>query len=193
MPDRSVLDYSGTQRASGGALSFGASATPGGALRRFTVGCDLNFGGLNTWAHPVIPPGSVIPFSQSNLNSQVAQESVASSARQPFVSPYIEHELGSILQNRLRLGYQYLKKVESYNRSFAADQSGSIQAQYRVKFSQSSHMVRVSVHNDTWFDDTGPDQIPPKRRFGFVQQAGVLVGTDGTIMVFAQVGPVWTF
>jgi len=192
MPDGSVLDYSGAERSSAGTLSLGLTATPGGALRRLTIGFDLNFGGLEMGGDPVIPPGSVTPFSQSNLNSQVAQ-SMASSSWHPFVSPYIEHELGSILQNRIRLGYQYWSSAESYNGSFAADQSGSIPAKYRVRFSQASHMIRVSVHNDTWLDDTYTDQVPPKRRFGFAQQAGVLIGTDGSVVVFVGVGPAWIF
>jgi hypothetical protein len=192
MPDGSVLDYNGADRSSGGTLSLEMAATPGGALRRLTIGLDLNFGGLETWGHSVIPPGSVTPFSQNNLNSQVAQ-SLASSSWHPSVSPYIEHELGSILQNRIRLGYQYWSSSESYNGSFAVDQSGSIQAKYRVRFSQASHMIRVSLHNDTWLDDTGTDQVPPKRRFGFAQQAGVLIGIDGSVVVFVGVGPAWVF
>lgn len=193
MPDGSVLNYDGAQRSSGGTLSLGAAATPGGALRRLTMGFELSFGGLETWAHPVIPPGSVTPFSQSNLNSQFAQRSLASSPRPPFISPYIEHDIGSILQSRIRLGYQYLTTGESYSGSFAADQSGSIQAKYSVRFSQASHMIRVSVHNDTWLDDTDRDHVPPKRRFGFAQQAGVLIGTDRSVVVFVRTGPVWIF
>jgi hypothetical protein len=193
MPDGRAFDYNGVQRSSGGMLSLGAAATPGGALRRLTMGFDLNFGGLETWAHPVIPSGSVTPFSQSNLNSQVAQQSLASPPRRPFVSPYIEHELASVLQNRVRLGYQYLHTAKSYGGSFAADQSGSIQANYNVRFSQTSHMIRVAVHNDTWLDDTDRGHVPPKRRFGFVQQAGVLIGTDRSVIVFVRTGPVWIF
>ena len=193
MPDGSVFNYSGGQRVSGGTLSIGAAATPGGALRRLTIGLDLNFGGLDTWTQPVIPPGSVTPFSQANLNTEVAEKSLSGSARGPFVSPYIEHDLGSVLENRVRLGYQYFQTAQSSSGSFHADQSGSIQAKYSVKFSQASHMIRLSVHNDTWLDETGTDQVPPKRRFGFFQQAGVLIGTDGSFIVFVGGGPAWIF
>lgn len=193
MPDGSALSYRGTQRSSGGTLSLGAAATPGGALRRFTLGFDLNFGGLNVAGQPVVPSGSITPFSQDNLNSRVAQRSLISSHWRPFVSPYIEHEIGSILQNRIRLGYEYLNTAASDGDSFAVNQSRSIQARYSVQFSQTSHMIRLSAHNDTWFDDTETDKAPPKRRSGIVQQGGVLIGIDGSLVVFVRVGPVWTF
>jgi hypothetical protein len=193
MPDGSAYRYSGAQRASGGTLSLGAAATPGGALRRFTVGFDLNFGGLSIAGHSVVPAGSVTPFSQNNLNTQVAARSLVSSHWSPFVSPYVEHEVGSILENRVRLGYQYFNTAALVNGSFPIDQPRSTRASYSVRFSQASHMVRLSVHNDSWFDDTEPDQPPPKRRTGIVQEGGILVGTDAAIVVFVKVGPVWTF
>jgi hypothetical protein len=192
MPDGSALAYSGTQRSSGGTLSLGTAFTPGGALRRFTIGVDLNFGGLEAWAHPVIPTGSVTPFSQSNLNYQVARRSLTRTPWRPFVTPYLEHDVGSILGDRIRLGYEYMQTTGSLKGSFAADQSGSIQAGYNVKFSQASHMIRLSVHNDTWFDDADLDHVPTKRKFGFIQQAGMLIGTDASIVVFVNVGPLWT-
>jgi hypothetical protein len=55
-------------------------------------------------------------------------------------------------------------------------------------------MIRVSAHNDTWFDDTEIDRTPPpKRRSGIAQQGGVLIGTDGSIIVFVSLGPVLIF
>jgi hypothetical protein len=193
MPDGSALRYSGNQRASGGTLSLGAAATPGGALRRFTLGFDLNFGGLSVAGHSVVPAGTVTPFLQNNLNTQVARRSLVSSHWRPFVSPYVEHEVGSIFQNRVRLGYQYFNTSALIDGSFPVDQPRSAQASYSVRFSQASHMVRLSVHNDSWLDDIEPDQAPPKRRTGIVQEGGILVGTDATIVVFVKVGPVWTF
>ena len=193
MPDGHLLLYNGSQRSAGGTLSLGAGATPGGALRRFTVGFDLNLGGLDVSGHSVIPPGSVTPFSQANLNSHVAQKSLISSPWHPFVSPYIEHEIGSVFQNRVRLGYEYFGTSGATNGLFLADPSGSIQARYSVRFSQASHMIRLSAHNDTWFDDTEPGQPRPKRRTGVVQQGGVLIGTDGSVVVFISIGPVWNF
>jgi hypothetical protein len=53
-------------------------------------------------------------------------------------------------------------------------------------------MVRLSVHNDTWLDDPETDQTPPKRRSGMVQKGGVLLGTDGSVVVFVNIGLVWT-
>jgi hypothetical protein len=193
MPDGSGLAYNGAPRSSGATLFLGAAATPGGALRRFTLGFDLNFGGLDLSGHPVVPPGSITPFLQNNLNSQIAQKSLIGSTWRPFVSPYIEHEIGAILQNRIRLGYEYFHTASSISGAFAVDQPGSMQARYSVRFSQASHMIRLSVHNDSWFDDTDTDHTPPKRRSGFLQQAGVLVGTDGSVVVFVGVGPVWIF
>lgn len=193
MPDGGALDYRGAQRSAGATLLLGAAATPGGVLRRFTLGFDLNFGGLDVAGHSVVPPGSVTPFSQNNLNSQIAQRSLISSNWRPFVSPYIEHEIGAILQNRIRLGYEYFNTASSTSGSFAVDQPGSVQARYSVRFSQASHMIRLSAHNDSWFDETDTDHTPPKRRSGFLQQAGVLIGTDGSVVVFVGVGPVWIF
>lgn len=193
MPDGSALAYSGANRTSGGTLSLGAAATPPGALRRITVGFDLNFGGLSVAGQPVVPAGSATPFSQNNLNSQVAVRSLVSSQWRPFVSPYVEHEIGSIFQNRVRLGYEYFNTAATNSGLFPVGQRGSPEATYSVRFFQTSHMIRLSVHNDSWFDDTEPDQPPPKRRTGVVQQAGVLIGTDASLVVFVRVGPVWTF
>jgi len=192
-PDGSVFAYNGAQRTAGAALNLGAAATPPGALRRFTLGFDLNFGGLDVAGHTVIPPGESTPFSQINLNAQIAQKSLLSSAWHPFISPYVEHSIGSMLQNRIRLGYEYFKTAGSSSGFFSADPSGSALGKYSVRFSQASHMIRVSAHNDTWFDDTDADRAPPKRRSGVVQQAGLLVGTDGSLVVFVSLGPVWTF
>jgi hypothetical protein len=193
LPDGREFAYNGTERSSGATLSLGAAATPGGTLRRFTLGFDLNFGGLDVSRNAVIPAGSVTPFSQSNLNAQVARKTLISSPWRPFISPYIEHEIGSIFQNRVRLGYEYLSTSRSSSGTFVADPARSIQGRYSVRFSQTSHMIRVSAHNDTWFDDTGAGQPPPKRRSGVIQQGGVLIGIDGTLMVFVNLGPVWTF
>jgi hypothetical protein len=191
MPDGSALNYNGTQRSTGGTLSLGAAATPPGALRRFTFGFDLAFGGLDVWGHSVIPDGSAIP--QPNLNTRIGRQSITGPPWRPFVSPYIEHEVGKIFQNRIRVGYQYWRATGSYKGSFATDRLGTTQANYDVRFSQASNMIRLSVHNDTWLDDTETDRVPPRRRSGLIQQGGVLIGTDGTLVVFMGVGPVWTF
>jgi hypothetical protein len=190
LPNGNALDYGGTQRSSGGTLSLGLEATPPGALRRFSIGFDLNFGGVDVGGHPVIPSGPATP--QSSLNAQIGQASITGPPWRPFISPYIEHELGSIWQNRIRLGYQYWRATGSYHGSFSIDQPPSNRANYEVRFSQSSNMVRLSVHNDTWLDDPETDQTPPKRRSGMVQKGGVLLGTDGSVVVFVNIGLVWT-
>jgi hypothetical protein len=191
MPNGSAFNYNGTQRSAGGTLSLGVAATPPGALRRFTMGFDLNFGGLDVWGHSVVPTGAATP--QPNLNTRIGQQSITGPPWQPFVSPYIEHELGKIFQNRIRVGYQFWQASGSYNGSFAVDRLGSTQANYNVRFSQTSNMIRLSVHNDTWLDDSETSRVPPKRRSGLLQQGGVLIGTDGSLVVFMGVGPVWTF
>jgi hypothetical protein len=53
-------------------------------------------------------------------------------------------------------------------------------------------MIRLSVHNDTWLDDADIDHAPSKRRFGFIQQGGLLIGTDASVVFFVNVGPIWT-
>jgi hypothetical protein len=192
-PNLGTLSYAGAQRSSGATLFVGAAATPRGTLRRFTLGCDLNLGGLAVWSQSVIPSGTATPFSQSNLNAQVSHKSLVTSPWRPFLSPYVEHELASVFQNRVRIGYQYMQSSGSLRGIFATDQSGTMQARYAVRFSQHSHMFRMSLHNDTWFDNNDPGQVPPKRRSGALQQLGLLVGTDGSFVVFLAAGPVWTF
>ena len=192
LPGGSAFAFNGAQRSTGAILSFSAAATPGGRLRRLTLGFDLNFGGLDLLGHPVVPPGSLTPFSQDNLN-QIAQQSLINTSWNPSISPFIEHAIGTILQNRVGFGYQYLQTARSENGSFPADQSGSIQARYSVGFTQTLHMIRLSVRNESWFDDTDKDQPPPRRTVGIVKQGGVLIGTNGSVIVFFNLGPVWNF
>jgi hypothetical protein len=192
-PGSGPLTYAGSERSYGGTLFLGIAATPGGALRRLTLGCDLNFGGLAAWSRPVIPAGAATPFSQNNLNQQVSQKSLTSSPWHPFFAPYVEHELASVFNNRARIGYEYMQTSRTLRGSFAANQPPSVQAGYSVHFTQRTHLIRLSIHNDTWFDEGEPGQVPRRRRSGLIQEGGLLVGTDGSVVVFVGVGPVWTF
>jgi len=193
-PSGNTFNYSDMQRSAGGTMSLGAAMTPGGSFRRVTFGFDLNFGGLSVAGHSVIPPGSNPPFSQDNLNTQITRATLVGSHWHPFVAPYIEHDIGSIFDNRVRLGYEYFRTSGSADGLFPIGPSRTLLGSYSVHFSQNSHLVRLAVHNDTWLDDSDIDHAPPpRRRSGVVQEGGLLVGTDGSVVVFVRVGPVWTF
>lgn len=191
MPDGSTLSYAGKQNASGGSFLTGAAVTPPGAFRRLTAGFTLNLGGLAAWTHTPIPNGTTTPFSQSNFSTQIQRNAIFGYGWQPAISPYVEHELGFLLQNRVRAGYQYWHQRGSYSGSFPIDQPGSGVAGYNVKVVHSSHMLRLSINNHTSLDDeTSPSR---KQNPGFLRQGGVLIGTDRTVMVFIALGPDWTF
>ena len=193
LPDGNVFNYTGRQNSTGGTFFTGAAVTPPAALRRVTVGITLNVGGVESWAHSVIPSGAVTPFSQRSLNSEVQRRLVYGYPWRPSISPYIEHELGSVLENRLRIGYQYSHQTGSNRGSFAPDDTGPASAQYSVKFSNSSHLVRLSLNSRTSLDDSDENPNAPRRRFAFVQQAGLLAGTNRTITLFLSFGPAWSF
>jgi hypothetical protein len=187
----SALNYSGTHRSPGATPYAGAAITPPGALRRLTLGVDLHVGGLDLWGNSVTAGGS--SGEQSKLNSLIAQQSFIRPPWRSFITPYIEHDLGSLLENKLRLGYQRWQAAGSYQGSVAANLLGSANVRYNVRLSQSTHLIRLSVNNDVWSDVTETNHPPPKRRFGLVRQGGVLIGTDGTIAAFVTIGPVWIF
>jgi hypothetical protein len=191
--DGRAFNYGGTQSSAGATLFMGGAVTPPSKFRRLTLGITLQFGGLEPFNHPVIPTGTATPFSQTNLNLQVARKSLNAFPWRPIPSPYLEHELGSLLGSRLRLGYQYWRATGSFAGSFPADQSGANPANYHVKLSQSSHLIRLSINNHTSFDDPDIDAGAARRKTGFVQQAGLLIGTGPTVIVFVAVGPAWTF
>ena len=194
MPDGSTLNYTGKQNAPGGSFITGAAITPPAAFRRVTVGFTLNLGGLESWTRSVIPNGTVTPFSQSNLSLQIQRNAATGYGWRPVVSPYIEHELGFLLQSRIRAGYQYWHQTGSYAGSFPVDQTRSAWADYNVRLLHSSHMIRLSINNRTSLeDDTDTRAAPKKRGPGFVRQAGLLVGTNRTVMLFIGLGPDWSF
>jgi hypothetical protein len=194
MPDGPMLHYAGQQNAIGGAFFLGAALTPPAALRRLTVGFTVNAGGLDSWSHPVIPSGAVTPFSQSNLSAQIQRSAALNYGWRPSISPYVEHELGFLLASRVRVGYQYWHQPGTYQGSFPVDQSRSTWADYHVQLLHSSHLIRLSLNNHTSLDDDADTHsTPPKHRPGFLRQAGILVGTNQTFMVFIGVGPTWSF
>jgi hypothetical protein len=194
MPDGSMLNYSGNQSALGGTLLFGAAVTPPAVLRRLTLGITVNGGGLDAWSHPVIPNGVETPFSQGNLNAQIRRNAALSYGWHPAISPYIEHELGFLLASRVRAGYQYWRQSGAYQGSFPIDQTRSVWADYNIRLLHSAHLIRLSINNHTSLeDDTDTNPSAKKRGPGFLRQAGLLVGTNRTVMVFVGFGPSWNF
>lgn len=194
MPDSSVFNYSGKQGSSGGTLLFGAAVTPPAAARRMTLGIDLQAGGLEAWAHSVIPSGTATPFSQSSLDSQIRRDLAGRSPWGTVIAPYIEHEVGFFLESRIRLGYQYWRQMGSAGGSFRVENSLRSQlAGYDVHFANSTHLIRVSFNNFTFLDDTGTGSSHENRKSGFLKQAGLQIGTNKSVMVFVAVGPLWTF
>jgi hypothetical protein len=194
MPDGRVLHYAGQQNAIGGTFLLGAALTPPAALRRLTVGFTLNAGGLDSWRHPVIPSGTVTPFPQSNLSAQIQRSAALNYGWRPSISPYVEHELGFLLASRVRVGYQYWHQSGTYQGSFPVDQSRSAWADYHVQLLHSSHLIRLSLNNHTSLDDDADARSTSKKQHpGFLRQAGVLIGTNHTVMVFIGVGPTWSF
>lgn len=191
MPNGATLPYNGKQSASGGSFLTGAAITPPGAFRRLTAGFTLNLGGLSAWTHTPIPNGVTTPFSQSNLGTQIQRNAIFGYGWRPAISPYVEHELGFLLESRVRVGYQYWRQRGSYSGSFRVDQPGSALANYDVQVLHSSHLLRLSINNHTSLDDeTSPSK---KQNPGFLRQGGLLIGTNHTVMVFIALGPDWTF
>jgi hypothetical protein len=196
MPDGRQLLYQGTQTAPGGTMSGGVEITPPGAFRRFTIGVNLNGGGLQSWARPVTPSDAATPFSLQNLQLAILSTSLNATGWGLGFSPYLEHELGHLLGNRLRLGYQYWNQSGSYKGSFFPTPGSRILAGYDVQLNYSSHLVRLTMHNFTSLDDSDinlPGSHRSRRRYGVVQEIGMLGGTHGTFMIFVAVGPFWSF
>jgi hypothetical protein len=196
MPDGQQLRYTGTQSAPGGTMSGGVEITPPGTFRRFTFGVNLNGGGLQSWSRPVVPSDAAAPFSLQNLQVAILSRSLSATGWRPGFSPYLEHELGHLLGNRLRLGYQYWNQSGRYKGSFFPVPGSRTLAGYDIQLNYSSHLVRLTMHNFTNLDDSDinlPGSHRSKRRYGVVQEVGILGGTHETFMIFIAVGPFWSF
>jgi hypothetical protein len=196
MPDGQQLHYTGTQTAPGGSMSAGIEITPPGALRRFTGGLNVNSGGLESWARPVTPSNAPTPFSLLNLQLAIQSTIFTGSGWRADFSPYVEHELGNVLGNRMRLGYQYWAQTGGYKGSFVPIPGSRILAEYDVRLNYSSHLVRLTFNNFTNLDDSDvnfPGSHRSKRRYGLLQQIGILGGTHRSFMIFFAVGPFWSF
>lgn len=196
LPDGRRLEYSGTQTSPGGTILAGVAITPPGPLRRFSAGLFVNGGGLQSWARPVTPSNIAAPFSVDNLQLAIQSKLGNSSGWSPGFSPFVEHELGHLFGNRMRLGYQYWRQTGRYKGAFFSTPGSDAVAAYDVRLGYSSHLVRLSVINFTRLDDSDlnlPGSHGSGRRYGVIQEAGILGGTHQTLMIFLAVGPFWLF
>ncbi|MBV8706468.1 MAG: hypothetical protein JO182_31080 [Acidobacteriaceae bacterium] len=194
LPDGRTLNYTGKQSSSGGTVLIGTSITPPAAFRRLTVGLTFEVGGLESWTHSVIPSGATPPFSEDNLNRQIQRNSINGYPWRLSISPYVEHELGFLLASKVRAGYQYWHQSGSNSGVFPVDSTNSAVARYNVRFLHNSHLIRLSINNHTSLSEgTDTNSSPKKRNSGFVRQAGLLVGTNQTVMLFVSFGPAWSF
>jgi hypothetical protein len=196
MPDGQQLQYTGTQTAPGGSMSAGIEITPPGILRRFTAGLSVNGGGFESWARPVTPSNAPTPFSLLNLQLAIQSTIFTGSGWRADFSPYVEHELGNLLGSRMRLGYQYWAQTGGYKGYFFPIPGSRIAAEYDVRLNYSSHLVRLTFNNFTNLDDSDvnfPGSHRSKRRYGLLQQIGILGGTHRSFMIFFAVGPFWSF
>lgn len=190
-----LLQYSGTQVSPGGTLIIGAAITPPGALRRWTLGLNLNLGGLESWARPVVPSGIATPFSQEDLIFQIERKYGYRAGWAPAFSPYIEHDVAALLGRKLRLGYAYWTQRGEYKGSFVANPVTGAPGAYDVHLNYSSHLVRVSLNHYEFLDsDTTVGGSQDRgNKMGLLEQVGVSAGTHRTVMIFVGIGPFWRF
>lgn len=192
-PSGELLQYSGTQVSPGGTLIIGAAITPPRKFRRWTLGLNLNLGGLESWARPVIPSGTLTPFSQNNLIFQIERKYGYRSGWSPGISPYIEHDIAFLFGRKLRAGYSYWNQRGEYKGAFVANPATGEAGAYDVLLNYSSHLVRFSLNNYEFLDsDTYPGNSKNRgNKMGLLEQVGVLAGTHKTIMIFVGIGPFW--
>jgi hypothetical protein len=194
MPEGQQLHYAGTQSSPGVTVFAGGAVTLPGALRRVTVGGNLNVGGLDSLRRPVIPGGISTPFFKKNLDAAIQNKYSSKTSWRPSLSPYIEHELGVVSGERFRAGYQYWRQLGSYEGSFPPTEGSQLSAAYNVRFKYSSHLFRFSVNNYLNSDDEDSDAPhSSKRKSGLIRQVGVLAGTHHSIIAFVGIGPFWGF
>jgi hypothetical protein len=188
------LRYRGRAGAPGVTVSGGGAVTLPGALRRITVGVNINAGGLGSRKRPVIPAGVSTPFSQVNLRNQIRNRYLYTPGWNSALSLYIEHDLGFLHESRVRAGYQYWRQTGSYTGTFdPADRSRSL-ADYDVRLESRSHLIRVSVNDFVSLEDPDSNTSTPhrsRRKSGMIRQLGVSIGTHRTIVVFAGIGLFW--
>lgn len=185
------LQYSGTGSAPGITVFASPALTLPGPLRRISLGTNLAAGGLYSLSDAVIPPGASAPFSIENLQQTIKAQHSFGQGWHAFVSPYIEHDIVSIRDNKLRLGYQFLTQSGEYSGSFPPNPVGLATASYDVQLRYRVHLIRFSWSNHLYADDYGRGGQPAEHRTGLLRQMGVCAGTHGTVQIFFAIGPIW--
>jgi hypothetical protein len=185
------LAYSGAGAAPGLMVFASPAIVLPGSLRRVSVGADLSAGGLYTLSNAVIPAGTAAPFSTSNLQQAIKAEHSFGQGWHPLVSPYIEHDIASIRDNKLRLGYQFLTQSGEYAGAFPPNPVGLASAGYDVRMTYRAHLIRFSWTNYLYAGDYGRGGGPPEHRTGLLRRIGVCAGTHRTIEIFFAIGPIW--
>ena len=176
--------YTGKGGAPGIALSASAAVTLPGKLRRLTVGGVIQGGGLYTVNQAVAPADASVPFSTQNLQQAIRAQHPFGEGWHTSVSPYIEHDIATMGDNKLRLGYQYLTQTGSYDGLFYQSKLGGVTAAYDVQLQYQSHLVRFS-----WTNYVGS---AGGHKTGLLRQMGICAGTNKTILIFFAIGPLWT-
>jgi hypothetical protein len=184
------LQYNGNQRAPGLGIFAGGAFTLPGRFRRITLGGTISAGGPDSKDRPVIPSGASPPFSMQNLNSDIQARYSRRLGWGVALAPFIEHDVGFFHERRVRAGYQFWSQAGSHTGSFPPN-NGAPVANYDVRLSLRSHLVRVSVNEYVAFQEERDPSRRPRRRSGIIEQWGFVVGTHQTVMIFAAIGPFW--
>ena len=188
---RAALQYSGNGAAPGINAFAGPALTLPGPLRRLTLGTNFFAGGLYTLGNAVVPAGTETPFATQSLQQTIKVQHSFGEGWHAFLTPYIEHDLATIRNNKLRLGYQYSTQTGEYSGSFAPNVVGFATATYDVRMKYETNLIRFSWSNYLFGDDYGHGSSSNERRTGLLRQMGICAGTHKTIEIFFSIGPVW--
>jgi hypothetical protein len=194
LPDGQQLQYSGSHTSAGVTAALGGSLTFPGALRRLTVGVNVDAGGLDSAGASVIPENTATPFSQQNLQKAVETQQPFGMGWHPGITSYVEHDIWRVSESRVRIGYQYWRQSGAYHGTFAPGPFGI--AAYDIAMNDSSHMIRVSLNHNIYLNDvqgTTGSSSNSAPRSGITRILGVTAGSHKTVMVFFAIGPLWAF
>jgi hypothetical protein len=188
---RAPLAYSGAGAAPGLTAFAGPELTLPGPLRRITLGTNFFAGGLYTLGDAVIPSGTLTPFSTQALQQTIKLQHSFGEGWHAYLTPYIEHDIVTIRDNKLRLGYQYSTQSGSYSGLFPPNGIGIATADYAVRMKYEANLIRFSWSNFLYGDDYGRGGSPNEHRTGLLRQMGISAGTHKTVEIFFAIGPVW--
>jgi hypothetical protein len=187
------MQYSGQGFAPGVTAFAGLALTLPGPLRRLTLGTNFFAGGLYTLGNAVIPAATVTPFSTQNLQQSIKLQHSFGEGWHAFLSPYIEHDILTIRDNQLRLGYQFSSQTGEYSGMFSPSVVALPTASYEVRLRYETNLIRFSWSNDLFADEYGRGASSNERRTGLLRQMGVAAGTHKTVEIFFAIGPLWDF